>query len=517
MLVKKTLQFITLFAIVASSFLPAFNAKAYGGYYTYRSTVFGTGVSQTGQYVYEIKNQKDRFNVGESVFFLSRIFNITNVTSFSFKHEIRGAGVYKEFYSDYYTPNKNWWAEIYYWKEIGQLPAGNYETKIYLNIDNEGYKLRDTKNFTVESMYAYVPYYGPAPTYPTPYPAPTPDPYYGYTYNQPYFVDAPHYSYNWTHTGKNIRKTGDYSYELVSQATEFTTNEDVYVLAYLSDIKGIDNFRVKFELWLDGNRFYKKNEVPILRPGRERWAYNYSWGNLGKLPRGQYQVRTFIQLDGGSYRHLNTQTIYVGDVLGAYEKPYRPGPHQPTPYRPTPCKPEDNSYYRDAEHYKYDWTKLGTEIRSDGGYDYSIPTPKTTFYNDEYVKALTRTSEIRGIDKFQIKYKLYKGNAFKKEYVATEQKPSRNRWNYNYSSYNLGMMTETGSYSVKVYISIDGGIYKLLDTKTFTVNQRVAYYRDKNRYGDRSHNDGYYRPYQPYQPYNDNNYFYNRPYYPYYR
>lgn len=510
MLVKKTLQLTALFALVASSFLPAFSVKAYGGYYTYRSTVFGTGVSQTGQYVYEIQNQKDRFNTNESVFFLTRIFNITNVTSFSFKHEIRGAGIYREFYSEYYTPNRNWWAEIYYWKEIGQLPAGTYETKTYINVDNEGYRLRDTKNFSVENAYAYNPYYPP-----TSYPAtPAYDPYYN---NIPYYAEAAHYSYNWTHTGKNIRKTGDYSYEIVSQATEFSTSEDVYALANLSDIRGIDSFRIKFEVWQDGNRLQKTNEVPTLWPHRERWGYNYSWGNLGKLPRGEYQIRTFIQIDGGFYRHLNTQQIYVGGVLSGYENRCN------LPHRTwdRPCDTRNWLPYRDVEHYKYEWTRFGTDIKSEGGYDYSIVNQKSSFYTDENVKALTRISEIRGIDKFQIKYKLFLGNILKKEYVASVQKPSRNRWNYNYSNYNFGKITTAGSYSVKVFISVEGGTYKLLDTKNFTVTEKYTY-RDRDR------RDRDYRPCYPAQTYDnyysrtgtDSAYYsndYNRPYSPYYR
>jgi len=504
MLVKKTLQFITLFAIVASSFLPAFSAKAYGGYYTYRSTVFGTGVSQTGQYVYEIQNQKDRFNTNDSVFFMTRIFNITNVSSFSFKHEIRGAGVYREFYSDYYTPNKHWWAEIYYWKEIGQLPAGTYETKTYINVDNEGYKLINAKNFSVET--AYNPYYSPQ-TYPS-YPS-----YDSYNPSIPYYAEAAHYSYNFTNIGKNIRKTGDYSYEIVSRATEFSTNEDVYVLASLSDIRGIDSFRIKFELWLNGNKLQKTNEVPTLWPHRERWAYNYSWGNLGKLPRGEYQIRTLIQTDGGFYRQLNTQQIYVGGVLSGYEKC-----DYPRRDWDRPCDGWNGRRYHDVEHYKYEWSKLGTDIKSEGGYDYSIVNPKSSFYTDENVKVLTRISELRGIDKFQLKYKLYLGNILKKEYLASEQKPNWNRWNYNYSNYNFGKIQTAGSYSFKVFISVEGGSYKLLDTKSFTVNQKYTH-QDRDYYPCYvDHDHDYYDHYS--RTGTDSVYYsndYNRPYSPYYR
>ncbi len=526
MLIKKTLQFIAVvFIFLTSSFLSALDVEASGGYYTYRSTVFGPGINQTGQYVYEIQGQKNRFSVGESPFFLTRIFNITNVTSFSFKHEIRGAGVYREFYSDYYTPNKNWWAEIYYWKEIGQLPAGTYETKIYLNIDNEGYKLRDTKNFTVENTYSYSPYYSDSYqnqnyvpynyNYNYDY-----NNYNNYSYNQPYYIEPQHYSYNWTHTGKNIRKTGDYSYELVSQATEFSTSEDVYALAYLTDIRGIDSFAIKFEVWRDGGSLQKTNEVPKLWPHRENWAYNYSWGNLGKLSQGVYQIKTYIQLDGGYYRYLNSQQINVGRVLSGYENRYQDNRFSDrNDYR-------DRDNYRDVESYKYEYTKFGTDVKNDGGYDYSVVDSKTTFYTDEDIKALTRVSEIRGIEKFRIKYKVYLENTLKREYTASEQTPNRNRWNYNYSSYNFGKMTTAGSYTVKVFISVDGGTYKLLDTKTLTVKEKSTRYNyyDYNRdYRDsRSYSCYYgqscydsYNRYGTDTPYYSNSY--NRPYSPYYR
>ena len=488
------ISLIFIFAGVLFLALPLL-ANAQSPYYIFRSTIMGVGVKQIGQHVYEIENEKINFSANEPVFFLSRIFNITHVDSFQFKHEIRSSSYTKDVFSPIYYPNRNWWAEIYYWDELGGLPVGNYEIKSYVSV-NGGYQYHHkTLNFTVFAPYAQDNYYYGAPIQPVYQPTQT------YPY---YYAQAKNYSYNWTHIGKNVRKTGDYSYEIINQATDFRSNEDIYALTKISNISGINSFRVKYDIYLNGNRYYKSNEVPTLRPGGNLWGSNYSWGNLGKLPAGYHEIRTFISIDGGSYTKLNNQQIsvdryadrYVDRRVDRYTDYY--GPEH---WRDRDERRRQPYYPKKIEaSYKYDWTRVNTYITHVGGYNYDT-ADKNDYWTDENIKVLTKISNIKNIDTFRVKHKLYRGNTFIKEIISSERHPNNSYWNYNYAQSDFGKQS-VDSYTIKTYISVNNEAYKLLGSKNFTVKARrvSSDYRYNQRY-DQGYDYYYRRPYS--KRYND--------------
>ncbi|MCK4540274.1 hypothetical protein KAU09_03930 [Candidatus Parcubacteria bacterium] len=467
------IPFIFIFVFSLFSALP-FAADAQGSYYVFRSTVMGAGVKQTGQYVYEINNEKINFNANESVFFLTRIFNISNVDRFQFKHEIRSSSYTKDVFSPMYYPRRNWWAEIYYWDKLESLPAGNYEINSYVSIDGGYYAHHRTTNFTVHAPYAPPSgYYYGAPVQPLFQPTQS------YPY---YYVQARNYSYNWTHIGKNIRKTGAHSYEIVNQTTDFRSNEDVYALTKISNVSGIDSFRVKYDIYLNGNRYHKSNEVPTLWPRGNQWESNYSWGNLGKLPAGYHEIRTFLSINGGAYTKLNSQQISVDRYADRYAD-RRIDYYGPEHWR---HRDEHRRRYHRPEKievsYKYDWTRVNTYITHVGGYQYDT-ADKRDYWKDENIKVLTKISDIKNIDTFRVKHKLYRGNAFIKQIISSERHPNNRYWHYNYAQSDFGKQS-AGSYTVKTYIRVNKEAYKFLGSKNFTVKARrvSSDYRYKPRH-----------------------------------
>ncbi len=480
---KKITLIPFIFIFVLSLFLALpLAVKAQSSYYVFRSTALGSGVKQTGQYVHEINNEKINFSADESVFFLTRIFNITNVDRFQFKHEIRSSSFTKDVFSPMYYPRKAWWAEIYYWDELGSLPAGNYEIKTYISIDGGYYAFNRATNFTVAQYAQYAPpsdYYYGAPVSPVYQPTQT---YPSQTYPY-YYTQARNYSYNWTHIGKNVRQTGAYSYEILNPTMDFTSNEDVYALTKISNISGIDSFRVKYDIYLNGNRYYKSNEAPMLWPRNNAWESNYSWGNLGKLPAGYHEIRTFLSINNGAYTKLNSQQISVDRNINYYDLGYRQDYDRRLPadrgidyydprYRLDDDRRDGRSYRpRKVEaSYKYDWTRVNTYITHVGGYNYNT-ADKSDYWTDENIKVLTKISDIKNVDTFRVKHKLYRGSTFVKEIISSERHPNNSYWNYNYAQSDFGKQT-VGSYTVKTYISVNKETYKLLGSKNFTVKTR---------------------------------------------
>ena len=444
---NKKIFLSSLVFVLLISFLPLSNVKAYSpGYYTYRSTVFGSNVNRTGDYVYEIQNEKTSFNYNERVFFLTRIFNITNIDSFRFRHVLTASGVNQEYLSPVYYPHRNWWSEIYYWKDFGDLSKGDYDVRVYIQIDGEPEKLVDTKHFRV-GVSSYAPNYQYNQPYNQAYsPYPVNQNYYNYDQTNYYGIN---YNFNWAQVGKNVRKIDNYKYEIVNQSSNFTTKEDVYVLTYLSNIENIDTFQIKYDVYLSGNKYYKTNEVPVLRPNRNSWYYNYSWANLGKLPFGNHEIRVYIKINNGTYRYLAAKNIIVGNDWSRYD-------YSRDRYRDD-YRHECRDSYCDS-HYDHAWTRTNTNIRHLGGYAYDIGAQKTSFWTDENVKVLTKISDIRHIDEFKIKHKLYKDNIFVKQIISGERKPEGRYWEYNYTKADFGKLN-ADDYYIKVYISINNGSY----------------------------------------------------------
>lgn len=420
-------------------------------FYTFRSTVTGGGIRRTGQYVYEITNQKDRFRTNERVFFLTRIFNMTNLKNFRFKHEIRGLSsyYYREIYSETYNPNRAWWAEIYYWKDLATFKEGKYEIRTLISKNGEAFKEERKTYFYVDNYDRYGRRF---------------DQGYGKS-QQPYCTNCDYkissyndygyyrqtrtnYVYNWTKTGRNVRQTGDYTYEITNETNNFYYDQNVYVLTKLADIRGVDKFRIKHEVYRDGNSYYKSDETPELRPNNNPWEYNYTWANLGPLPGGNHQIRVSISVNGGSYKLLNTLQV---NVARNYIN--------------------NSNYNRSNYDYRYDWSQTDINIRNAGNYIYEMQNPKSDFYNDENVLVLTKISNIRNIDTFRIKHELYKGSNLYRTIESPAREPRNNDWDYNYTQSNFGRLS-AGSYYIKVFISINSGGYVYLDQKSINVRDR---------------------------------------------
>lgn len=464
---KKAL-FITIIAVLG--FLPMAPALAYSsGYYTFRNTVTGSGIHNAGNNVYEIVGQKNSFRTDENVYFLTRIFNITHVGHFKFKHVVSGGSYYKEIYSHDFWPNRNWWAEVYYYNSINGLSAGNYELKTYISVDNEAYRYLDTRTFSVAVDY-YNNNYGNPYGYDYNY---QPD-YYNYQYQAANYYDSENYQFKWLKTGKGVRNYDSYKYEIVNETDYFSASEDLYSLVYLSNIKNADRFQVKFELYRNGN-FYKRNEVPTAYPRNQFWEYNYSWANLGKVPNGEYEIRAYISLNGGSFRHLTSRKIQVGYGGGDYGQD---------------CAYGCPSYHGIKQiAYKYNWSKFDTNVKFLGNYIYDVNADRNIFYTDENVKVLTRIYDIRNIEYFQIRHKLYRNDALKQTKTSDKRQPAGQYWKYNYYDSDFGRL-EAGDYTVKAYISVEGGSYKILGERNFTVKTRYAY--SNKPYQD--HYDYYNKP-----------------------
>jgi hypothetical protein len=430
--------------LVAVAFVPFFDVRASESSFIYRSTEMGSGTRQTGQWEYEITNEKYDFSTSESVFALTRIFNITNVNTFQFKYEVRGESS-RDILSPVYRPNGNWWAEIWYWDEFGTLPAGSYSLRTMISVDNGDFKYFDSKYFSVD---------GPS--------------YHSNTYNyndySSGYCQYPEFDFEWAKTGKNIRNLDSYVKEISNQTRNFSTNENIYVLAKNSHIEGVDSFRIKFDVYLNGNRYYKTNEVPTLNPNCNTWAYNYSWANLGRLPKGNHEIRTFIKINNGGYRLLDTEKINVSSVKTTTNYNY----HQPIT---SSNKSVIDYNYLSANEYNYAhaWTQTDSNVNFLGDYRYSVDGPKDIFSIQDEVRVLTRLSDIRNIRTFKIRHELHKNGRYERKIESAERTPHYRYWEYNYTQSNFGRLF-SGNYEIKTYISVEGDAWRQLDSKKIVVS-----------------------------------------------
>ncbi len=419
--------------LLFSLFLPFFSVEAASPSYKYRLTEMGSGTRQTGSWSYEISDEKYSFSTDESVFALTRIFDITNVSNFQFKYEIRGATT-RDAYSPIYRPNRSWWAEIWYWDEFGPLPAGNYTLAAFVSLDGGSFRHLETKKFNVggennyDSRYEYDSLYSPCAN--------------------------PDYKFEWSKVGRNVRSAGTHVYEIEGETASFRNNEDIYVLAKNSQISGVDTFRLKFEAY-KGGRLIKSNEVPTLNPNCSLWSYNYSWNNLGRLASGQYEIRTYMKVNNGSYRLMSTKAINVGanatkksDSTAAQIKPI----------------------YRTVNPYQFDyaWTAADDKVNFEGNYKYSLKDPRTVFASNEDVRVLTKLSNMKNIRSFRIRHELHKDGVMVQKTESSDRVPNSRYWEYNYTESNFGKLA-SGNYEVRVFISVEKKPWDYLDTKLIRV------------------------------------------------
>ncbi len=310
---------IAIIAIVA--FAPFFDAQAGDGSFIYRSTQMGSGTRQTGQWEYEITNEKYDFSASESVFALTRIFNITKVDTFQFKYEIQG-DINRDMLSPVYRPNRNWWAEIWYWDEFGKLPAGQYSLNTMISIDGGGFRHFNSKQFRVNGLN----YYKPVNNY----------------VRQSEQVRNYDYDYAWTKTDNKINFYGNYKYGANNPKDVFDTNEDIKVLTRLSDIHNIDTFKIRHELHRNGH-FVKRIESNDRKPNRRDWEYNYTESNFGRLSAGSYEIKIYLSIEGKAWRLLDVKEVKVSG----------------------------NPYL--SNNYNYNWTRVGNDFDYPLYYGYDTP------------------------------------------------------------------------------------------------------------------------------------------------
>jgi hypothetical protein len=457
---KKYLLLASLTLIFA--LMPLVSKAGSNHSYSYRSTVFGTGIKDAGHSRYEIVNQKSDFTKNESVYVLTRIFNISKVNEFQFKFQLikRDGSVKSELYSPLYQPRGNWWAETYAWHNFGKLEKNNYDLKIYININNEGYKYIDHKDLAVDGGYEYdnYNYY---------------DNYYYYEedeYDSNYFPinnDAK-YEYNWSHAGTDVEGYGYYKFKIINQRTEFEKNQNVFILTKLANIKNIREFKIKHELYLHGNDRSTVNESILFRPDRRNWEYNYTWNNFGKLPNGQHTIKVFIKIDNGSYKQIGSISIKVG---------------------------------KESDHIKYNfnWTKTDININYLGDGIYDVANNKSSFSTSENVKVLTKLSGIRGVDSFQVRHELKNTNGgLYKRLDSGVQRPEYRVWENYFSQNDFGKVS-AGDYRLETYVKFNDGDFVKINTRDINVKYgnsgtgRQSFRRhdcnDSNDYDDSAYED----------------------------
>jgi len=288
--------------------------------------------------------------------------------------------------------------------------------------------------------------------------------YDDYNYNNNHHPN-PYYDFKWTKTGGDIDGYDSYKFKIDNQVSDFRSNQDVYVLTYLANIKNINKFNIKYDVYRDGSKYYKRNVVPTAYPRGNEWEYNYSWGNLGKLPVGNHEIRVYIKVNGEQYRYLTSKQIRVGSYTNNYY-------HN---------KPIDVSHYISSRNkpfygYRHSWAKADTRVNFLGRYMYDTPKDRSIFYDDEDVKILSKIDNIKNVDYFRIKHKLYKDTTYKTQKISDIRRPNGDYWEYNYYDSNFGQLRD-GSYTVKIYISIEGGDYMYVAKKDFKVTNRDDYYK----------------------------------------
>jgi len=407
----------TIAIVLISLVFPIFSVEAASASFRFRSTEIGAGIKQSANWQYEIQNQKDYFGTNESVFALTRIFDISNVQTFQFKYELRGAS-YQNKYSQVYRPDGNWWAEVWNYDEFGRLSSGHYKLHTMISVNSGAWVLYNTKDFNVGGI------------------------------SNDYYCSNPRYDYGSLETGLGVENNHSFVYSITGRTQDFARNENVYALVRTNNLRSVQSFQIKFEVYLDGKNLHKSNEVAVMYPNCETWTANYSYTNLGKLPSGTHEIRAYIKLNNGSYRRMGSKTITVDGYLNENDYRYR--------------------RYDDAK-YGYNWTQTDTDIKYYGNYKYGTNNPRNIFSSKEDVKVLTRLSDISNVESFKIRHELHRNGSFYTKKESSLRKPDGRDWEYNYTQSNFGRLS-SGDYVAKTFISIEGGAWKYLGSVDFRVN-----------------------------------------------
>lgn len=178
------------------------------------------------------------------------------------------------------------------------------------------------------------------------------------------------YQYKGSVLGTGVKEKGNYSYEMKGQKNVFRTDEDVWVMSRLAAINGPKIFQFRDEVHLQDGRLFKRLYSPEYRPNGKYWANTYSWNKLGRIPAGNHKVKIYLSVNGGDYRLMETENLYIINAQKAV---------------------------------------LGEKIfRTD--YRYDVVSQKTEFRSDEDIYAVTKLSSLRNVRSLKVRNKIVAGN-----------------------------------------------------------------------------------------------------------
>ncbi len=371
--------------------------------FTFITTDAGTGVQLVGPYEYAIVDKDTAFKTTDSVHILTKLADIRNIDTFRLKHEVflSGQSLFRSFQSSIYRPDGSLWAVNTPWNIIGQLPAGNHTVKTSISVNGGEYQLLDTLAISITG------------------------------------TDV-NYQFVSTDAGTGIADIGNYRYEIVGGKSDFSAIEDIFVLTKLANIQNAVTFQVKHEVLLNGGTPFRMFVSPVFKPDYSFWSYNHTWNEIGKLPAGNYELRTSISVNGGEFVEAGVKNITVT------------GQAQPG--------------------YDFITTETGLGVKDIGGYKLDIVSPKTDFTPTELIYALTKLSNIRDISTFRIRHEVTGENiASTRSLYSPLFRPDGGFWSVNNTWNQIGKLP-VGNYSLKTAISIDGGSYEVIDERSISVN-----------------------------------------------
>jgi len=508
-MIKIIFKKLSIFLFVGLFFVIPNSIDAYSGSFTYRSTVLGSSVEQFQGGYNRIVNTKTVFSDGEQVHALTRVFNILNINTFQIKHQLFKDGNYvHDFYSTEYSPKRQWWAESYAWNNLGKLAAGNYKLRVYISVDHEAYQFYRDVVFVVSGNTNYV----QGNDYIQNLPIATP---IYHDYGNRYLQEQPNYNFNfvWTHTGSDVRDLGQYMYEVVNRKDTFNENERLFVVGKLVDIRGIERFKMKYDLYLNST-FYKTLSSYEQKPMGNYWKYNYTSVNFERVPAGHYTLKTSVSINGGAFTTLNTKSITVYQVYSDYRSGNYFVDYDAGRYLPELNNSNNNYYFydnryqpnRDFRRTRYDdrrtiynylkmTTGVGTIRTSSGacGSSYRIQSAKNIFSSSENVKVVTEI-ELTNARRVEVRHDLHLNNSGS---VSKSLNVNTTCNNNNYKSITLfysdfGRL-QRGDHRIKSYIKIDNGAWKYLNYKNVKVLNSTGNYKyDWTKVGLGNVADGWY-------------------------
>lgn len=259
----------------------------------------------------------------------------------------------------------------------------------------------------------------------------------------PIMSQAANFIYDSTVTGLGVEQVGTNQYQIISRKTTFTSAESVWVLSKLTNIQGINTFRLRHDILTNGTTLYRSLFSPTYYPNNSFWSVTYSWNEFGRLPAGNHLVKVYISVNGGTYQEVDSKSIIV---------------------------------IASQPHYSYDYTKTGTGVEPAGGFDHRIVGEKTTFITTESVWVLTKLSDIYSLGAFRLRHDiLTSSSTLYRSLLSPTYSPNQNFWATTYSWNEFGPLP-ADNYQIKIYLSLDGGVFQEIGSMGITVQPAAKSY-----------------------------------------